>query len=388
MLPSNPISIVIGSRLPLGMRIFISVLALASQTGALALSSRGRSMAQSAAASEGAAAPPGEGASHSASGIWDADKPIPVDPVMDFDFTRDDDNPLENIYERPFNVSEKEEALAHEKLKNATSEQQEDESDEQHEKEEKEKESQEAEENQKNKEMSGVDREENETVCATKFDERASSWFGETAPAGTPCMFGVDLRDEGSHCVDEGSGHPYGSYGWCYTNDRRTQWGSCNEHCPLFGQTKILGEKIDAAEDTLGAVKKLLNESMMNATTDDEALEVDPQEGVLAGAPAAGLAAAPAGGFAAAPAAAQKAKVADAPAPGPPPGDAAAAAPAAAGYLLQARSKVLEEWPWKQRPKRDSVAQQHSRPSDGGLRRAILGLAGARIPKAKISSPL
>merc|ERR550514_700719 len=36
--------------------------------------------------------------------------------------------------------------------------------------------------------------------CVTRHDPRATSWYAETAPDGTPCVFGVDPRDEGRHC--------------------------------------------------------------------------------------------------------------------------------------------------------------------------------------------
>lgn len=46
--------------------------------------------------------------------------------------------------------------------------------------------------------------------------------------AGTPCVFGADFRDEGSHCIPE---FEYGSRGWCYTRMDQTSWGSCSESC-------------------------------------------------------------------------------------------------------------------------------------------------------------
>jgi len=65
----------------------------------------------------------------------------------------------------------------------------------------------------------------------------------ETSPPGTPCVFGLDPRDEGSHCIfDDGQ---YGSLGWCYTGANKEAWGACGESCPLYGQAKILDREID-----------------------------------------------------------------------------------------------------------------------------------------------
>lgn len=79
--------------------------------------------------------------------------------------------------------------------------------------------------------------------CTTRYDPRASAIGYTTAPAGSPCVFGMDERDEGSHCIlDEGA---YGSFGWCYTSSDGDSFGSCGDECPLFGPLKVLGEEID-----------------------------------------------------------------------------------------------------------------------------------------------
>jgi len=89
------------------------------------------------------------------------------------------------------------------------------------------------------------------TRCSTRADPRAHSYMTRVSPAGTPCTFGVDDRDEGFHCImDDGK---YGSYGWCFTSNDTSSWGSCNQHCPLFGAAKILADKIEALERKLAA---------------------------------------------------------------------------------------------------------------------------------------
>lgn len=85
--------------------------------------------------------------------------------------------------------------------------------------------------------------------CTTKSDSRAYVTGYTTAPNGTPCIFGLDARDEGSHCIiDDGK---YGSFGWCYTSEDMYSWGSCSENCPLFGPAKVLGAKIDRLQEEL-----------------------------------------------------------------------------------------------------------------------------------------
>jgi len=61
-------------------------------------------------------------ASGNPSGIWDAGKPIPVDPFLDYDFSRDDNNPLDSIYENPFNATDETKQQALEFLKPNTTE--------------------------------------------------------------------------------------------------------------------------------------------------------------------------------------------------------------------------------------------------------------------------
>jgi len=90
----------------------------------------------------------------------------------------------------------------------------------------------------------------------TQFDERVSALTVKTALNGTSCLFGIDNRDEGEHCImDDGK---YGSFGWCWTSPNKDAWGSCSEACPLFGVFKILGDKIDALKRDLKVAKEAL----------------------------------------------------------------------------------------------------------------------------------
>lgn len=88
--------------------------------------------------------------------------------------------------------------------------------------------------------------------CATRADPRAEAWWAVTSKEGTACIFGVDVRDEGSHCIPE---FDFGTNGWCWTSKDRSSWGSCNEGCPLYGPSKRLGDSID---DVSGTIDQLL----------------------------------------------------------------------------------------------------------------------------------
>jgi len=112
----------------------------------------------------------------------------------------------------------------------------------------------------------------NRSTCVTREDPRVSSAFYTTSPFGTPCVFGVDLRDEGSHCIMEGG--KYGSLGWCYTSKDGQSWGSCSESCPLFGPSKVLGAKINKLDSELGdrvraELEKVLNNTRQENNTTD-----------------------------------------------------------------------------------------------------------------------
>jgi len=90
--------------------------------------------------------------------------------------------------------------------------------------------------------------------CLTQESKLAvgSMLRGRVAPPGTRCMFGLDERDEGYHCILEGGF--YGSLGWCYTAKDRSSWGACNEDCPLFGPLKKIGDRL--RKDLITPVRK------------------------------------------------------------------------------------------------------------------------------------
>lgn len=125
-------------------------------------------------------------------------------------------------------------------------------------------------------------------TCTTRYDDRASSIGFTTSPEGTSCVFGVDERDEGKHCImDEGA---YGSYGWCYTTTSGSSWGACDKNCPLWGHAKILGEKIDELRANAGLADEENVEEVDKAVANAPAAQ-DSKE-ASAKAPAAAPAAA------------------------------------------------------------------------------------------------
>lgn len=90
-----------------------------------------------------------------------------------------------------------------------------------------------------------VDNATNCTTMETSKNQKSQAFTATIAPEDTPCVFGLDDRDEGEHCVEQ---HEYGSFGWCWTKKDRSEWGSCGGTCPLVGKNKILGDRIGRAE--------------------------------------------------------------------------------------------------------------------------------------------
>lgn len=88
----------------------------------------------------------------------------------------------------------------------------------------------------------------NGTGCVTRYDPRAHYMGYTTSPAGTQCIFGLDPRDEGSHCILDPE---FGSFGWCWTDSSLSSWGSCSESCPLFGPVKVLANQIEQLRNDL-----------------------------------------------------------------------------------------------------------------------------------------
>jgi len=95
------------------------------------------------------------------------------------------------------------------------------------------------------------------SVCRTRHDNRTldsitQSFTGlTTSPAGTPCVFGVDDRDEGSHCILDSE--KYGSFGWCFTSQSKTSWGSCSDGCPMYGRYGKLENTVKSLQSDLAA---------------------------------------------------------------------------------------------------------------------------------------
>mmetsp|Transcript_64881 Transcript_64881/g.120712 ORF Transcript_64881/g.120712 Transcript_64881/m.120712 type:complete len:730 (+) Transcript_64881:61-2250(+) len=96
--------------------------------------------------------------------------------------------------------------------------------------------------------------------CVTRYDPRITSISIATAPAGTPCIFGLDPRDEGRHCIPD---FDYGTSGWCYTRADKDEWGSCSTNCPLYADSLILGLKLDALAEGIDTLSdEIANLSM------------------------------------------------------------------------------------------------------------------------------
>lgn len=97
--------------------------------------------------------------------------------------------------------------------------------------------------------------------CATIKDERAVNAWSQSklAKEGTPCHFGADDRDEGTHCIPE---HDWGSRGWCWTDKDKTSWGPCNKHCPLYGRHSVLGGEVQSLESKVSNFNKDLTKTI------------------------------------------------------------------------------------------------------------------------------
>lgn len=100
---------------------------------------------------------------------------------------------------------------------------------------------------------------------------------GGNAADGSPCVFGVDERDEGKHCIDIG-GEEYGSHGWCYTDREKSEWGSCSEKCPLAGPLTKLGSGIDAINDANDDLRRRMDLVIKNLGEKPPAAPTAPPE--------------------------------------------------------------------------------------------------------------
>eukprot|EP00931_Biecheleriopsis_adriatica_P091452 TRINITY_DN65339_c0_g1_i1.p1 TRINITY_DN65339_c0_g1~~TRINITY_DN65339_c0_g1_i1.p1 ORF type:complete len:298 (-),score=53.60 TRINITY_DN65339_c0_g1_i1:35-904(-) len=91
-------------------------------------------------------------------------------------------------------------------------------------------------------------------TCLTAETDEVDGWFTFVSPAGSRCVFGVDTRDEGEHCIDQGGDH--GANGWCWTSEAVRSWGKCKDDCPLAGADKVLADKLDSLEKRLQKLEK------------------------------------------------------------------------------------------------------------------------------------
>lgn len=89
-------------------------------------------------------------------------------------------------------------------------------------------------------------------------------------------FFGVDARDEGSHCILESG--KFGSNGWCYTAEDASTWGSCEQGCPLHGSTAKVAEKI---EGLANAVVKLKDRIVAAKAAKAANADLNTQEALL-----------------------------------------------------------------------------------------------------------
>lgn len=114
-----------------------------------------------------------------------------------------------------------------------------------------------------------------ENKCVTKQDPRATSFGYTTSLPGTPCVFGIDDRDEGYHCIMEDG--KFGSFGWCWTSMAMSSWGSCSESCPLFGPSKVIHQEVEALSKKLQEAMAMAMATTTTATTTNAA-DVEKQQ--------------------------------------------------------------------------------------------------------------
>jgi len=89
--------------------------------------------------------------------------------------------------------------------------------------------------------------------CVTRETENAQALSSYVSLAGSPCLFGVDDRDEGCHCIDQAG--EYGPNGWCWTSEDLESWGKCASGCPLSGADKELEKRLQRIEKKLDKVE-------------------------------------------------------------------------------------------------------------------------------------
>jgi len=120
--------------------------------------------------------------------------------------------------------------------------------------------------------------------CVTIASPMDKVWNEELAPLkvakdSSECVFGVDDRDEGGHCIHQNG--KYGSYGWCFTKKDGSEWGSCNKLCPLYGQEKSLEDKIKELEEKLDRTRAKLIPELAKATAKADCMDCRAHSSLL-----------------------------------------------------------------------------------------------------------
>jgi len=110
-----------------------------------------------------------------------------------------------------------------------------------------------------------------EHSCVTDAVNESLTWLFAASP-GTPCRFGADDRDEGSHCIEDGTS----PNGWCYTaSSLPWSWGPCSPTCRFAhsiheansgaanisaSSPQVLHDALESLRQKLRALVKGLNE--------------------------------------------------------------------------------------------------------------------------------
>merc|ERR1719387_964904 len=120
--------------------------------------------------------------------------------------------------------------------------------------------------------------------CQTLESPMDKVWMEALAPLkvaknGTMCVFGVDARDEGGHCIHQNG--KYGAYGWGFTKKDGSEWGSCNKECPAYGQEKKLNDRIRELEEKLADTRDKLIPELAKATAKASCMDCKAHSSLL-----------------------------------------------------------------------------------------------------------
>merc|ERR1719174_3405448 len=120
--------------------------------------------------------------------------------------------------------------------------------------------------------------------CVTIESPMDKVWMEALAPlkvakGDSECVFGVDSRDEGGHCIHQNG--KYGAYGWCFTKKDGSEWGSCNKLCPTYGQEKKLNDRIKELEEKLADTREKLIPELAKATAKADCMDCRAHSSLL-----------------------------------------------------------------------------------------------------------